>query len=51
MIMSLFQVGLAYFDTKEDAITALVLVNHRDVEVIFLFVRGISEHLCIRESI
>ena len=51
MIMSLFQVGLAYFDSKEDAITALVLVNHKDVEVTLLLVRGISEYLCIRESI
>jgi len=25
-------VGLAYFDTKEDAITALVLVNHKEFE-------------------
>ena len=27
------QVGLAYFDTVEDATTALVLVNHKEVEV------------------
>jgi len=29
---SVDKVGLVYFDTKEDAITALVLVNHRELE-------------------
>ena len=41
-LVFIFQVGLAYFDTKDEALTALVLVNHQEIEVATIWIHNMQ---------